>query len=120
LSTYTGLLGTADFMCGASGSLTLIHGESETSLADEYSQPHHEFGSETLTINCLAATATSPPTPTSTPHPPPLGGVADYPNVSGGSSVWRYALIAIAIGVLVSAGVAFHARRRRRSSVAES
>lgn len=58
------------------------------------------------------STDTATRTPTHTPRPQPLGGVADYPNVSGGSSAWRYALLATASALLALASAARYARRR--------
>lgn len=63
-STYTGVLGTVDFNCEASGTLTLVHGQGNTSVTQEVGLSHGESGEETLTINCGEVT---PPTPTNTP-----------------------------------------------------
>ena len=62
-----------DFRCPATpgiGMLTLVHGDTNTDVLDANLRTHPEApsGSESLTINCVAATAT--PTLTATPSPP--------------------------------------------------
>lgn len=84
-STYTGLLGTISFVCAQSGSISMVHGATETDLIEfEHIDPLHIHGedpntTETLTINCVQGGATPIPTtpragsttaPTGTPLPP--------------------------------------------------
>ena len=65
-SSYEGPLVTVDFICAASGSVSLVHGKGETDLVD--SEPHAEtYGAaETLTIEGCGVAPTRTPTPTTT------------------------------------------------------
>lgn len=80
LSTYVGLVGTANFNCLSGGAVTLVGGINHTGVSDLHGIQYAEASgsNETLTINCLTPTATR------TPRPPPLGGVAEYPDASSG------------------------------------
>jgi len=107
LSTYVGLVGTADFNCLAGGTVTMVHGPADTSVTyasdyppDVYAEP--TGSTETLTINC----------PTPTPHSLALGGVAEYPDVSSAPSATLLALIVTAAALAV-AGVAWRFAARR-------
>jgi hypothetical protein len=106
-SSYLGMVATAGFRCSGDGSLTLVNGVTHTEVYSAYllsaeAEPEHE----TLTINCVAATAT----PTNTPQPPSLGGVASYPGTpSHGPGLWTALAAATALAALATAAVA---RRR--------
>ncbi len=107
LSTYVGLVGTADFNCLSGGTVTMVHGPADTSVTyasdyppDVYAEP--TGSTETLTINC----------PTPTPHSLALGGVAEYPDVSSAPSATLLALIVTAAALAV-AGVAWRFAARR-------
>jgi len=71
-SSYSGLIGTISFVCGASGSLTLLHGPSKTDLIENIAKIHFEDPNaiETLTINCVQGGVTPVPT---TPRPGATG-----------------------------------------------
>jgi hypothetical protein len=103
-SFYVGPVGTNDFTCGQSGTITLVHGPTDTALDGIHNEPNGT--SESLTINCVAATAT----PTNTPQPPSLGGVAEYPNASSGSAPGLWTALAAATVLVALAGAV--ARRR--------
>ena len=90
-STYTGVIGTAQFRCQADGSLTLRHGPDSTSntyLRNEF-LTFFESGPDALTIDCAGAL------PTVTPTPPPVGGLAtDAPSDHSSTHAWWAAVIA--------------------------
>ena len=52
-STYTGRMATVEFTCAADGSITLVHGEPDTYVADDNATYYAEASDETLTINCV-------------------------------------------------------------------
>jgi hypothetical protein len=78
-STYSGSVATMDFVCKADGqgTITLVHGDGNTDLADPGLAPHSEAADESLTINCVPATFT--PTATATSTPPPIPRVFKSP-----------------------------------------
>jgi hypothetical protein len=89
-STYTGLIGTADFNCTASGSLAIVHhdgvdGLAATALTEVPGSVHAEGRGtrETLTINCGGA---AQPTPTpgtpASPTPTPTLGTPASPTAT--------------------------------------
>jgi alpha-tubulin suppressor-like RCC1 family protein len=110
-STYVGLIGENDFNCvGTSGSIALIHGDGNTNLTTDlvnFFEP--EGTSETLTINCVTPTIT--PTPTNTPRPPALGGVAQRPNDGRGPGA--AILVAVAFGAALTLAAAWRLATRR-------
>ena len=76
-SHYAGLIATNSFVCAQSGSLSLLHGISNTDIVEfeDFSELHAEdltTETETLTINCAADGVTPAPT---TPRP----GVTSQP-----------------------------------------
>jgi hypothetical protein len=70
-STYLGLLAKAEFTCIASGSVVLVHGLYYTDLAEDQDHVYFEpqGSTETLEVNCVAATPTPLP-------PPAVGGIS--------------------------------------------
>jgi hypothetical protein len=101
--TQTGAVMEVDYDCGASPStetVTMVHGSpNNTFLTDSNNQPAAEAGTESLTINCQAAS--------------PVGGLAELPDTAGSSGP-NYALLAgaIAAAVVALTASAWYARRR--------
>ncbi len=79
-STYLGVLATLDFRCNSAGTatLTLVAGSGHTDIINGAGVPVAETANETLTINCIAVTAT----PTITPTPTPTNTATDTPTVT--------------------------------------
>ncbi len=88
-STYTGVIATGEFMCAASGTMSLSHNAADTLVIDANGLTLFEAGQDELTINCggtppevVSPTPTNTPprltptntpgqpTPTNTPRPP--------------------------------------------------
>lgn len=70
-SSYSGLVGTNDFTCAQSGTLSLLHGDGNTDLQGDVGIVYSEPGpAETLNITCG-----SPPTPTPPATATPLPGL---------------------------------------------
>ena len=55
-SVYVGPIGTSEFNCTGNGSVTLVHGSTDTDLFDSYLEPYAEAErtGETLIVNCGA------------------------------------------------------------------
>jgi len=70
-STFTGVVATASFNCINSGTISLLHGPSDTLITDTKNVSHDELGPDSLTVTCAEATFTPLPTATSTPPPIP-------------------------------------------------
>lgn len=100
-SLYTGLIATLDFTCAASGAISLTHGVGQTDIEVDGTS-YAESGAEVLTVNCIAPT----------PHPMPLGGVAEYPRRSGGAGLVQMVTIAAAIVAAILGNAAWYAGRR--------
>jgi hypothetical protein len=98
-STHTGLIWTKDFNCAASGTLTMIHGASETQLVDYEMRLYYEGDgtTETLVINCIEA-----PTPTV----PAVGGVGVFPEATDGGASGDNAVILTGIIAAIATGCA--------------
>ena len=100
---YLGLIGTVDFTCTASGTLTLLHGGNVlgTAIATSDSASHAEGDNigETLTINCVEA--------------PPVGGISSDV-LEGETSRFPFRSVGIASTlVLVMTMLGFTLRRQR-------
>ncbi len=93
-SAYTGLIGTTDFRCTQTGTVTLEHGRGSTDLIDRQSQEYFEAGPDALTVHCGPDTSQLSATPTVTSETPAL---AALPSTGTGS--------ASATGSLVLAGL---------------
>ncbi len=109
-STYVGLIGTAEFTCSEPGTVTMVHGPTDTELLvpPGYSISEGEGVTETLTINCVE--------PTPTPTVPPVGGVGAFPDATTGDAGGvAMALAASAAAAIALGGAAWYARRRLRT-----
>lgn len=111
-STYTGQVGTADFTCAQSGTITMEHGSGSTDLFQSLSQILYEpGGGETLNIGCGSPpTPTVPPTATRVPglSPTGSGGALTHNDNNGTMALW------LAIGSLAALSAAALAAMSRR------
>jgi len=92
-STYVGLMGTNDFTCSQSGSITMHRGGGYTDVIQDVAHVYSEPGdAETLNITCG-----SPPTPTPLPTLVSSGsGGAFDQSGSSGTGLW------LAVGALLA------------------
>jgi hypothetical protein len=101
VSTYTGPVGTNDFTCTTSGTVSLIHGyPGYTDLVEQMTLDIHDEGfgaTETLAINCV--------------EPPPVGGVAFDVGTSPGRNV-TLPLVVMLLGVGLLSIAALVVRRQ--------
>jgi hypothetical protein len=109
-STYVGPVGTNDFDCSASGTISLVHGNpGYTDLVEQSTLEAHTEGfgaSETLSVNCL------PVSPTPTPYP--VGGSSvDPTNLPVDSSLAREPIVLLVLGSLAISGLGLMVSRRR-------
>ncbi len=113
-STYVGLIGTAEFTCSEPGTVTMVHGPSDTHLLAplNYTFNEGEGVTETLAVNCVE--------PAPTPTAPPVGGFGVLPHGAesdppgdGAGGILGIALAASVAGGLALAGAARFVRRRR-------
>lgn len=112
-STYVGLIGTAEFTCSEPGTVTMVHGRTDTHLlaASNYTFNEGEGVTETLAVNCVE--------PAPTPTVPSVGGFGVLPDGAesnapsdGAGGILGIALAASLAGALGLAGTARFVRRR--------
>jgi hypothetical protein len=115
-STYTGLIGTNEFNCTESGSITMAGSqEGETGLSSfaPVNRVYQEGTDETLTINCVEA-------PIPIPTVPPVGGLGVFPDIdetdpSGRNTALVPGIAAVAAACAIAlCGAAWYGRRRVR------
>lgn len=121
-STYSGIVGTIDFTCAASGTISLEHGNTLTDIIQSVSQVLWEPGtSETLNITCGSPPTATPPstaTPQATSTPVPgLGSTGSGGSLqSGGEGSTLMLLLGAAVATVAAAGtLSIRTWRMRRS-----
>ncbi len=114
-STHLGVIGTAEFTCSASGSITMPFGVGNTILQVDVATPVTEDAPETLTINCgERPTPTEEPEATATAAPAlPVTGMPGGTSDDGAdAALWALIGALLTVGV---AGVAVFGLRYARS-----